>query len=125
MNTTKIQKLQAAIEAIRALGDGYDSMIDKLQDEIAAIMQAEKQADKAEQRKRATLAQNAAKSNEADIKRQITSIKRQLTMARNKSAAAGSDTTGAKLIRLELDLASAKHKLANTWTEYNSIMSGL
>lgn len=125
MNTTKIQKLQAAIEAIRALGDGYDSMIDKLQDEIAAIMQAEKQADKAEQRKRATLAQNAAKSNEADIKRQITSIKRQLTMARNKSAAAGSDTTGAKLIRLELDLASAKHKLANTWTEYSSIMSGL
>lgn len=125
MNAQKIAKLQAAIEAIRALGDGYDAMIDKLQDELTSIMQAKKQADKEDQRKRATLAHNAAKSNEADIKRQIASIKRQLTMARNKAAAAGSNTTGTKLIRLELDLAAAEHKLAHTWTEYNSIMSGL
>lgn len=125
MNAQKIAKLQAAIEAIRALGDGYDAMIDKLQDELTSIMQAKKQADKEEQRKRATLAHNAAKSNEADIKRQIASIKRQLTMARNKAAAAGSDTTGAKLIRLQLDLAAAERNLAYAWTDYNSIMSGL
>lgn len=123
MNATKIEKLQAAIESIRALGSGYDAMIEKLQDEIAAIMQTERQASKTEQRKRATLAHNAAKSNEADIKRKITSLKRQLTMARNKAAT--DPVQQVRVDRMECELTEAERELALVWADYDAIMAGL
>lgn len=122
----KIDALHAAIEAVRALGEGYVKMVDTLEDELYAL-QCEVLAEKKQEIEREEhlfmmecfTACEEAKQNEKMLKTELKILKAKRTRLQNRGVWGGEeyDSTQGKIVELTI-------LLSEVWAKYDRLMYG-
>lgn len=122
----KIDALHAAIEAVKALGEGYTKMADALEDDLYSLQQevlAEKKQEIAREEHLYMMecfaACEEAKQNEKRIKTELKTLKAKLTRMQNSGVWRGADYDAALGKVVELTMA-----LSEVWTKYDRLMYG-
>lgn len=117
--------LHAAIEAVKALGEGYLKMADALEDDLYSLQQ-EVLAEKKQEIDREEhlfmmecfAACEEAKQNEKMLKTELKTTKAKLTRMQNSGVWRGADYDAALGKIVELTMV-----LSEVWTKYNRLMS--
>lgn len=120
----KIDALHAAIEAVKALGEGYTKMVYALEDDLYSLQQevlAEKKQEIAREEHLYMMecfaACEEAKQNEKMLKTELKTAKAKLTRMQNRGVWRGADydATQSKIVELTI-------LLSEVWTKYERLM---
>lgn len=120
----KIDALHAAIEAVKALGEGYLKMADALEDDLYSLQQ-EVLAEKKQEIEREEhlfmmecfTACEEAKQNEKMFKTELKTLKSKLTRMQNRGAWRGADYDAVQEQIVKLTMA-----LSDVWAKYDRLM---
>lgn len=120
----KIDALNAAIEAVKALGEGYTKMVYALEDDLYALQQEVLEEKKQEIEREEHLymmecfvACEEAKQNEKRIKTELKTAKAKLTRMQNRGVWGGEEYDAVQEQIVELTL-----QLSDVWAKYDRLM---
>lgn len=122
----KIDALHAAIESVKALGEGYLKMVDTLEDDLYSVQREVLAEEKQETKREEHLhmldcfdACEEAKQNEKMLKMELKTMRAKLTRMQNSGVWGGEeyDDVQGKIVELTM-------QLQQVWAKYDRLMYG-